>query len=307
MKQVYSYLSCGLTIRSEIELSELFAVDEVSEPQLSVKSADVNSGAVLNATVVKPYSRYSREEYFLEVPGVIRMLVKHGDTIVVQFLTKDTHFANQFIYSNGIPVAMLQRKMILFQASGVLDHDGQAWLFFAPPRTGKTALALMLKERGYRFFSDKYVFLSLDGGNVLASSFGPSIHIWSPVVEVQKSFSSSDLKQLRFGIPKFCATLKVGYIPHPVPVKGLINVENQATTMLHGPIKPIDSFENLRNAVLFNHMTADMGMEPEIMQMLATLIQQSKLIQLERPKNESSYHELAEYADLTIISGGNNA
>jgi hypothetical protein len=298
------YTSCGVNILSDITLPELHESDSTDSFAIRIKQVEVPIDSLSHATTIKPYSRFNKEEYYFEVPNVIRLLVQQGTEISVEFLSADIHFATQFIYSNAIPVAMLQRKMVLFQASGVLDHEGRTWLFFAPPRSGKTSLALMLHERGYRFFEDKAVYLKLNDDQVYATSFGPSIHIWKPVIEVQKSFALSELKPVRQGIPKFTARLTEGYHSEPVSVRGLLNVENQSASMRHGPIKQVDAFETLRNAVAFNHMTADMGMEPEIMKMLATLIRQSTLIQLDRPKLGESYHELAEYVDTFIISGG---
>jgi hypothetical protein len=300
------YTSCGVAIQSDIELPELFESDSNDSFAIRIKQAEVPSDSLSHATIIKPYSRFTKEVYFLEVPNVIRLLVQEGAEIQVQFLTADIHFAAQFIYSNAIPVAMLQRKMVLFQASGVLDHEGHAWLFFASPRSGRTSLGLMLHERGYRFFEDKAVYLNFNHDQVVATSFSPSIHIWKPVVSVQKSFNESDLKPVRQGIPKFTARLTEGYLSEPVPVRGLLNVENLSASMRHGPIKPIDAFEVLRNSVWFNHMTSDLGMEASIMKLLATLIKQSTLIQLDRPKIGESYHELAEYVDKGIISGGSH-
>src|SRR5690606_36432113 len=88
-----------------------------------------------------------------------------------------------------------------------------------------------------------------------------------------------------------------------LPVRGLIQVEHLATTITDSPINMIEAFETLRNAVYYNHLTANLGLEPKIFAMLTTMVKQTKLVKVSRPKNKESFHELAEYIDTKIIHG----
>src|SRR5690606_21971235 len=144
---------------------------------IHIKVAELSEGDVTHPIIVKPFSRFNAQEYFFELPDVIRMLVRNGTEILVEFLTADTNFALQSVFQNAIPIAMLQRRIIPFRASGVVDKNGLVWLFFAPPRSGMTSNVLFLMERGYQFFSDAMVALRLENDTIFAAPFSPTMHI----------------------------------------------------------------------------------------------------------------------------------
>lgn len=309
LQYVNTYIACGLSIQSEMELPELFTVKDVIETDIRILLGDVNDDVVTDPRVNKPFSRMSQDEYYFEFPNVVRLHVKHGSEITVDLLSGDTRFARQFIYDNALPMAMMHRKMVLFRASGVVDHNEKVWLFFALPRSGKTATALKIADRGYRFFSDNIIGLTLNtDGSILATPFGPAVYLWPPVEAVQNMFSEYKLHPIRNDIPK-----KVGILdkdrssPEPKTVAGLIEVEHIANSMGHQPISMVEAFEVLRNAVYFNHNTVHLDMEPQIFAMLTSLVKQTKLIRVTRPKLGESYNEMAEYIDKEFISGGNHA
>jgi hypothetical protein len=199
--------------------------------------------------------------------------------------------------------------MVLFRASGVVDENERVWLFFALPRFGKTATALKLVERGYRFFSDNIIGLTLNpDGSIVATPFGPAVHLWPPVKEVQQVLPDYKLSPIRDGINK-----KVGvfgaeqWSPESKTVAGLIEVEHIANKIGHHPITMVEAFEVLRNGIYFNYNTAYMNMEPQIFAMLTNLVKHTKLLRVTRPKMAESYAEMAEYLDLHVIHGGVHA
>lgn len=306
---VQSYISCGFTIHSEIELPELFEVKNVAEAQITIRLGETTPDSMTDGVHIKPFSRISLNEYYFEFPDVIRLMVRNGNEITVEFLTPDVRFARQFIYQNALPMAMMQQKKVLFQASGVVDKQDKVWLFFAPPRSGKTASALKLAERGYRFFSDNLVGLTLnDDDSVLATPFAPMVSLWPPVEKAQSVFTSDELIEVRRGISKKIGLLNPrNWNPEPKTVAGLIEVEHIANSMNHSPISMVEAFEVLRNAVYFNQNTVHMNMEPQLFSMLTALVKQTQLIRVTRPKLKDSYSQMAEYLDTKIISGGKNA
>ena len=303
------YLTCGLIIQSEMELPELFPVEYSRMPDIHIQLGVVEPDSLSNSSVIKPFSRLNPNEYFFEFPKLLRMLIRNGNKIKVELLSDDIPFARQFIYENALPMAMMQRKMVLFRASGVVDENDRVWLFFALPRSGKTATALKLVERGYRFFSDNIIGLTLNpDGSIVATPFGPAVYLWPPVEMAQQVLSDYKLSPIRDGINK-----KVGvfdaeqWSPESKTVAGLIEVEHIANKMGHHLITMVEAFEVLRNGIYFNHNTAYMDMEPQIFGMLSSLVKQTKLLRVTRPKLSESYAEVAEYIDLQVIHGGRNA
>jgi len=278
---------------------------EISSPnQITVTLGDARVEFEKLPTTVKPFSRYTAAEYYFELPDVIRMLVRNGNEIILEILTQDLNYALQYVYQNAIPIAMIQRGIILFRASGILDESGQVWLFFAPPRSGKTATALMLMERGYRFFADNLMALTTVDQQIMASSFSPTIHLWKQVLDEQKIFNALDVSIIRASIPKYSVRYSDSFISSPQKVKGLIEVEHLSSFISSDIIKPIQAFETLRNAVYFNHLTSEMGREPQIFSLLSKLANQSELFRVFRPQSGDSYRELAEFIDTKLIKSG---
>ena len=321
----YQYQVCGLTIESEIELLELKkqktagagAIDTtgISNSQkadsnllptcdISVTLADTQVPFQDEPTVIKPFSKFNANEYHFELAGVIRMLIRNGSEIRLEILTEDINYALLSVYQNAIPIALLQRGIIPFKASGVIDKNGKVWLFFAQPRSGMTSNVIFLMERGLQFFSDSLVALRLENDTIFAAPFGPSLHIWKPVFDKQSIFKPENVRSIRESIPKFVARVNSNdFDPKERPVRGLIQVEHLANSITDVPIKMIDAFETLRNAVYHNHLTSHLGIEPKIFAMLTTMVKQTKLVRVTRPKNKETFHELAEYIDTQIIHG----
>jgi hypothetical protein len=300
------YVSCGLVIQSEVELPELFPIAHFDKPDIRIQLDEIEQDSLTDPSVTKPFSQFNKDQYYFEFPDVVRLLVRNGCEITVEFLSSDTRFARQFIYDNALPVAMMQRNKVLFRASGVVDENDQVWLFFAEPRSGKTSTALKMTERGYRFFSDGIVGLaSGPDDTVVATPFGPAVHLWPPVEAVQTVFETADLHLVREDISKKVGVLDADrWSPEPRTVTGLIEVERITNSLSHRPISMVEAFEVLRNGVYFNHNTVYMDMEPGMFAMLTQLVKQTRLIRVTRPKMTESYAEVAEYVDLKIIRGG---
>jgi hypothetical protein len=321
----FVYRVCGLTIGSDFPLDELASQKTanigtiytkgtskskesdsklVPACDITVIRGDTQVPFQVEPTVTKPFSKFNAYEFYFELPGVIRILVRNGSEINLEILTEDINYALQFVYQNAIPIALLQRGIISFRASSMIDKDGKVWLFFAQPRSGMTSNAIFLMERGLRFFSDSLVALRLDNDTIFAAPFGPSLHIWKPVFDKQNIFNTDTVRPIRESIPKYVATINSDdFDPSERLVRGLIQVEHIANTLTHEPINMVDAFETLRNAVYHNHLTSYLGLEPKIFAMLTTMVKRMKLIRASRPKNKESFHELAEYIDTQIIHG----
>lgn len=180
---------------------------------------------------------------------------------------------------------------------------------FRAASIGKTAAALKLVERGYRFFSDNIIGLTLNSdGSILATPFGPAVNLWPPVEAVQQVLPAFKLYPMRDGIRKKVGVLDAEqWSAESKTVAGLIEVEHISNSMGHHPITMVEAFEVLRNAIYFNQNTVHMDMEPQIFAMLTSLVKQTKLLRVTRPKLADSYSEMAEYIDLQILRGGVNA
>ncbi len=305
-KQVYHYCVCGLLVQSDTELPELAATTK-GQAQIRIKLSDATVPFENDPLHTKPFSKLNKSEFYFELPNVIRFLVRNGSEVLVEYLTYDTRFANEFIYSNALPMALLQRGIITFRASGIIDANDKVWLFFAAQRAGITSTAMFLMERGYRYFGDQIVSIRQDGSNVFTYPFGPTIHIWKPVLDKQTLFKPENIRPIREGLLKYSATIpKEKYDSSERQVQGLIEVEHLTKKFSHENIKMIDAFEILRNSIYLNHLTSHMGLESRIFGVLSQLVKQTKIMRVTRPKHKGSFHEFAEYLDLNIIGGGKN-
>lgn len=306
-KRIFKYIVCGVGVQSEVEFSELAATSQ-NVTGISVVLGDTTIPFEADPVSIKPFSKFNKSEFFFELPGVIRFLVRNGSEIRVEYLTSDITFANQFLYSNALPIALTQRGEVLFKASGIIDADDNAWLFFAQARTGMTSTALFLMERGYRFFSDRIVSLRLDGTEVLASPFCPSMHIWGPVLDKQVMFKQEDLRPIREAIPKFVAKVSDDkYDFRERKVQGLLEIEHLTNDFSHNKTRMVEAFEVLRNAIYLNHLTSQFGLEARMFGVLSQMAKQTHLLRVMRPKYKESFHELAEYLDVNVIQRRDHA
>ena len=128
----YYYQVFGLTCASEIELPALLTLDNPTKIDFEVKLTDKLPEFEKVPNVVKPFSSFNEREFLYDFPEVAGYFVRNGEEILVKPHCIDWDSILLFFYSNALAAILFQRNLIPFHVSGVLDANGNAWLFPHP-------------------------------------------------------------------------------------------------------------------------------------------------------------------------------
>lgn len=165
----HQYLASGLTVRSDMPLPGLTAVDVIGEPDLVVQAADVPDRL---PDVAAQGSTWwlARDRLLLDIPAVIRLLLTGGSLVEYRLADGVTAAdAAVFVTGTALGLALHQRGRMVLHASAVQVGEG-AVLFCGPSGAGKSTLAAALATAGYALVCDDLCAIDWENATV------PSVH-----------------------------------------------------------------------------------------------------------------------------------
>ncbi len=220
----YTYRIYGQSVVSELELPALVR-GEAAENAIYIQWGEVPSGLRGPIQGQSHFSVFNEHECLTIVPGVARYYITEGNRVIVQAETPDTQEVPLFIYSGCIPVALLQRNLILMHVSGIFINPREVLLIAGPSGAGKSSTALMLAPPGYPLFTDDTALLKMESGRCYAWASYPETRLWAEVAEMQDVFSEANKKRVRPGMDKFAYTFGNSFTSDQVRVRGIVFLE----------------------------------------------------------------------------------
>lgn len=301
---IYYYRVFGLDCSSEIELPALLSIPTSKKVDFEVKLASDDLPLFEAApNVVKPFSSYNEREFLYKLPEVAEYYVREGKEIWIKNYCNDWDSILLFFYSNAIAAILFQRNLIPFHVSGVLDSKGNAWLFSAPTRTGKSTTALMLQELGYQLFTDDTCLLSITEEGIFAVSSYPMLRAWKPTLEQQESVSKKDAFQIRAEVEKFGVYFHKNFVAEPALVKSIVFLEMDGEDIVIEPLSPSLGMQALGNNIYRRQWI--FGMKKQVIQFnsITSVAKQIPFYRAIRPKIKPSFKDFARSIHEQIILG----
>ena len=184
-ERLFSYIVSGLGVSSEIALPGLIP-DESGRPE----AADImiRSGAVPIAledvTAHGPTWQLAGDHFLLIIPGILRMLLIGGNTILFETESGvSEEEAAVFVSGTGFGILLHQRGRIVLHASAVRVNDS-AVLFCGPSGAGKSTLAAALVDAGYDLVTDDFCGLSIHAdGSPWVEPDGRQLKLWQNSID----------------------------------------------------------------------------------------------------------------------------
>ena len=162
-KTKVTYKAFGLSIISEIPLSELVEVTEkVNSVDLEIEFADLTN---LWLELSNPQSPFVIRENFVmfQVPDVATFCIQNGNKIFVSPLAEyDEDIIRLYLLGTCMGALLMQRKIYPLHGSAIAIN-GKAYAIVGESGAGKSTLASAFLKEGYQLLSD----------DVIAVSFSP--------------------------------------------------------------------------------------------------------------------------------------
>jgi len=243
------YRISGLRVGSEIPLhGSIEDVGGDGAPDVVVRLGHVP--AVLDGAVsIGPNWQFAPPFFLVEVPGVVRFLVKSGAEILVDpepGISLDD--AAIFIVGTAIAVALYQRRALILHASAVAS-DGFAYAFVGASGAGKSTLAALLcLDGGCEVVSDDVSAIDVAGDTPVLKADGRRFRLWEDSIDLLK-LAEHRGRAVRSMIHKFHVALPAHRADTELPLRGIYILD----TLPPGTAPLIESLPAGRAAFALDH------------------------------------------------------
>lgn len=299
----YYYKIFGLNCESDIELPALVPISTPIKIDFEVKLVTTELPKFrLAPTIVKPFSSFNEQEFKFTLPEVASYFVRDGKEVWIENHSLDWDSILLFFYSTAVAALLFQRDLIPFHVSGVLDSDGNAWLFSAPSRTGKSTTAMMLQQFGYRLFTDDTCLLEVRDNGIYAVPSYPMMRAWQPTLDQQDAFFQTNAFQLRSEVEKFGIYFHNSFVVEPSPVKGIVFLEKEGEKILVEHQKSSLGLQALGNNIFRRSWISGMGKQVLCFKLITSVAKQVPFFKAVRPERKPSFKEFSQAIHEQILS-----
>jgi DNA-dependent RNA polymerase auxiliary subunit epsilon len=174
----------------------------------------------------------NESELLLHLPHIASYYIAQGKYITVA-PDKSANWEEMLLhlYSNGFAAILYQRNIIPYHVSGIFVNATQVLLFAAPSGTGKSTIALMLRQQGYPTFTDDTAILSVNGTSCWAKASYPMIRLWQQTFEQQSQFIEGDKQRVFSDLDKYGFSFHEQFKHTDAEVVGIVFLETAGTTI----------------------------------------------------------------------------
>jgi hypothetical protein len=148
MARTLDYSVFGLNVRSGMALPELFPVDNLRDPDVTIRIGS------LDEPETAPGLHARGEALLLTVPNVARYRIEAGREIIVEPQpAAPERNVRLYLLGSAFGALLHQRGLLPLHANAV-EIDGKAVAFMGESGAGKSTLAAWFHDRGFRVIAD---------------------------------------------------------------------------------------------------------------------------------------------------------
>lgn len=234
----------GITLVSEIPLPELLIVQHPGDTahQVSLRLGNV-ANHLPDAVEVDPYCYANSTQYLLCVEGIARYLVTGGREILVQPDAAALPLDVRAYLLGAIFVVLCQQRGLLpLHASAIAAESGVV-AFLARSGQGKSTLAALLAQRGFRVIADDICLIdSTVPGTAMVVPTASWLKLWRSSLDhlgrqaegLQRVFSDDD----KYRLP-------LATVFEPEPIRKLVFLEGHGVSSTTTEIEAVSRLEAL--------------------------------------------------------------
>jgi hypothetical protein len=200
-----------------------------------------------------------------------------------------------------LAIALFQRNLIPFHASGIKINQNQVVLFLADSGVGKSTTAVFLEKKGYGIFSDDTVLLEVKDNKCYATPSYPIMRLWENTLEVSKQ-DAKDLYQLRPGIDKYGVYLRSKFTSDKMEVAALVFLQKEGDEIRVDPLNSKKIFLQLIHNVYGKQWIEEMNKQLLQFELVSKISQIVPGFSASRPREKDTLFEFSDALENDIIT-----
>ncbi len=291
----FKYRAFGVPIYSEIALPAL-APYEGEEEGIHVYLKSVSGELKESPTKVNPFTKFNAKEWVYDLPDVARYYVFDGREIWIDAFTEDTKSVLLYFYSNCLAAVMLQRDVLVYHVSGVVNAEGKVVLIAGHSGAGKSTTSTFLKSLGYTLFTDDTAVLVVRDGKCYARASYPMARLWEETVAVQDVYSAHSKEVLRSNAEqhKFGFYFHDDFIEEELEVAQLLFLKMEGLDIAVKPLSLKEAMTSLSLNLYRAHWHAGMKKQILVFNQLSQIVKSVPVHQVSRPKGKETFTDFAQ-------------
>jgi len=285
----------NLVIQTELALPELPIVPTAEgvchEPDVRISFTAVSPGGLDGARQLGPFLWASPESLWLQVPGVARFLISHGNTISIDPEPGiDEDSIRVFLLGSALGALLFQRGYLVLHGNAIRIGD-QCMVCVGQSGAGKSTLAAGFLQRGHEILADDVV--PVDDQCRAVPGF-PRIKLWRDAAE-RLEIDTAPLSRIRPETEKFNYPLTAQFGDQPLPIRWIyiLNSHNSPDTLFE-PIQGMQRFIPLRNNTYRVRFLNGMALQGEHLQLCGQLAGRIRLARVTRPQQGFELDQLVD-------------
>lgn len=258
---MHRYQAFGLHIHSALVFPELAGAPDKDTPDLVVELGQIPHNPIIDGTH-NPFEQYNAQQYLLLIPQVARYYATNGNLVIIEPLCNDIDLIRLYFLGSTLAAILYQRNWIPLHASGILDRQGQVWLFTGDSGVGKSTLLYTLVQLGYQPFTDDVCILKPfdHTTDTWALASYPSMKQWDNTLN---TFAHADqLRKQRLGLydTKYRLDFHDAFVAAPRMLKAIITLgqDEQLNPFRCSKLSALDVFFRLNRDVYRPHLIRGM-------------------------------------------------
>jgi energy-coupling factor transporter ATP-binding protein EcfA2 len=291
----YKYRAFGIPIYSEIELPAL-APYNGSEEGIKVYARSVPVELSDPAASENPFTKYNSRELMYDLPEIGRYYVLDGAEIWVEPLSDDIKTVLLYFYSNCLAAVLLQRNLLVYHVSGVLDSQGKVVLIAGHSGAGKSTTATFLRSLGFTLFTDDTAILRVMDGKCYAKASYPMARLWEQTIAVQDVYTGDSKEVLRSKAEqyKYGFYFHDSFIEEEVEVSKILFLQEEGSEIVARDLSLTEGLTSLSANLYRAHWHKGMKKQKLVFQQLSQIINTVPVHQICRPKGKATFETFAQ-------------
>lgn len=289
----HRYSAYGLAIDSVLALPELgvAGAEGRGSPDVIIRTALLPAIDGSRWTRSGPFSWVAEGSYMLEVRGVLRLLVRHGNEMVVEPATGvDEDSLRTFVLGAGFGALLFQRGYLVLHGNAIRIRD-QCLICVGPSGAGKSTVSAMFLQRGYQVLADDVVPVDIQGR---ALPGFPRIKLWQDAAD-HLALETKGLRRVRPMVEKFNLPVAQPYDGPPLPVRWIyvLNTERKPEITLEA-VRGMQRLTPLRENTYSTRMIRSSAAKSEQLKQCSKLATGIHLTRISRPAGGFSAGEMVD-------------